>query len=289
LAKAKTLETSTNGGRLAGKIALVTGAAGNLGGHIVRHYLAEGATVVMTGRTAARIEAAADAIRAETGADPARVATVVLDGADAGSVRDGVAEVVSRFGTHRHPRQQRRLGRTEAADRAAAARRRGTRRAAEARLERQRDRRRRTAQHLRRRLEPRARGGAGDGRGRIDHQRLDDLLAHTLLWARGVCRAKAAMNAWSRELSLELGTRGIRVNLVFPGPSRASASDRCSRRWTRCAGDDAGTTANQFFDMMSLERATGGNAKAKTFPTPADIATTCVVPRQRRIRRLQRP
>ncbi|MBX9884564.1 MAG: hypothetical protein K2X68_06290, partial [Novosphingobium sp.] len=39
-------------GRLAGKIALVTGAAGNLGGYIVRHYLAEGATVVMTGRTA---------------------------------------------------------------------------------------------------------------------------------------------------------------------------------------------------------------------------------------------
>ena len=30
---------------------VVTGAAGNLGGHIVRHYLREGATVVMTGRT----------------------------------------------------------------------------------------------------------------------------------------------------------------------------------------------------------------------------------------------
>jgi len=33
-------------GRLAGKIALVTGAAGNLGSEIVRHYLREGATVI---------------------------------------------------------------------------------------------------------------------------------------------------------------------------------------------------------------------------------------------------
>ena len=38
-------------GRLAGKVAVITGAAGNLGGHIATHYLAEGATVVLTGRT----------------------------------------------------------------------------------------------------------------------------------------------------------------------------------------------------------------------------------------------
>ena len=50
-------------GRLTGKIAVITGAAGNLGGHIVRHYLPEGATVVMTGRSAERIEAATAALR----------------------------------------------------------------------------------------------------------------------------------------------------------------------------------------------------------------------------------
>ena len=74
MAKANSVatRTPTTGGRLAGKIAIVTGAAGNLGGYIVRHYLAEGATVVMTGRTAARTEAAAEAIRAETGVDAAR-------------------------------------------------------------------------------------------------------------------------------------------------------------------------------------------------------------------------
>ena len=72
-------------GRLAGKIAVVTGAAGNLGGAIVRAYLAEGATVVMTGRTPARTDAAAAAIVAETGVAPDRLATVMLDGADPAS------------------------------------------------------------------------------------------------------------------------------------------------------------------------------------------------------------
>jgi len=49
-------------GRLAGKVALVTGAAGNLGSHIVRHYLQEGARVIMTGRTRDRIESARKAV-----------------------------------------------------------------------------------------------------------------------------------------------------------------------------------------------------------------------------------
>ena len=44
---------------------------------------------------------------------------------------------------------------------------------------------------------------------------------------------KAAMNAWSRELSLELGPRGIRVNLVFPGPIESERIRSVfSRRWT---------------------------------------------------------
>ena len=97
MAKSKTV-VATASGRLAGKIAIVTGAAGNLGGEIVRHYLAEGATVVMTGRTAARTDAAAKAIIAETGSDPERLMTVELDGADPQSVRDGIAKVIARFG-----------------------------------------------------------------------------------------------------------------------------------------------------------------------------------------------
>ncbi|MBC7840823.1 MAG: hypothetical protein H7099_00830, partial [Gemmatimonadaceae bacterium] len=52
------LDPTARAGRLTGKVALVTGAAGNLGGWIVRHFLSEGATVVLTGRDRTRIESA---------------------------------------------------------------------------------------------------------------------------------------------------------------------------------------------------------------------------------------
>ena len=57
-------------GRLAGKVALITGAAGNLGGEIVRHYLRQGAVVVLSGRTQARLNAALDSALTETGVPP---------------------------------------------------------------------------------------------------------------------------------------------------------------------------------------------------------------------------
>jgi malonyl-CoA reductase/3-hydroxypropionate dehydrogenase (NADP+) len=82
-------------GRLAGKVALITGAAGNLGGRIVRRYLAEGATVVMSGRDAARTQAALDAAVADVGGT---ASIVTMDGANIESVRAGIAEVVARHG-----------------------------------------------------------------------------------------------------------------------------------------------------------------------------------------------
>ncbi|MFN3591660.1 MAG: SDR family NAD(P)-dependent oxidoreductase, partial [Thermaurantiacus sp.] len=85
-------------GRLAGKVALVTGAAGNLGGRIVRHYLAEGATVVMTGRSRERVDAARDAVLAESGVPPEQVLAVVLDGASPESVRAGITDAVAKAG-----------------------------------------------------------------------------------------------------------------------------------------------------------------------------------------------
>jgi hypothetical protein len=44
-------------GRLAGKVALITGAGGNFGETIVRRYLEEGARVVMVGRNRGKLEA----------------------------------------------------------------------------------------------------------------------------------------------------------------------------------------------------------------------------------------
>jgi len=276
MAKAKTVALPNGEGRLSGKIAVVTGAAGNLGGYIVRQYLAEGATVVMTGRTAARTDAAAQAIRAETGIDEARLATVVLDGGDAQSVRDGVAEIVARFGRidilvnnagsagPKQPIEHLPID----ADELAALQKRGSSDGET------------VGDALRNifgvawNVSRAAAGAMGEGGSIIN---VSTIFSRTPYYARAAYVVpKAAMNAFSRELSLELGPRGIRVNLVFPGPIESERIRSVFGVMDTMRGDEAGTTANQFFDMMSLERATGGNAKAKTFPTPADIAATCV-------------
>ena len=275
MAKAKTALTGS-AGRLAGKVAVVTGAAGNLGGHIVRHYLAEGALVVMTGRTAARTDAAAEAIRAELGVDEAQLATVVLDGADPQSVRDGIADVIARFGRidvlvnnagstgPKQPIEHLPLDRDELA----ALQSRGS-----TDTETVGDALRNlfgVGWNLVRAAAPHMLEG-----GSIIN--ISTIFSRTQYYARtAYVVPKAAVNAWSRELSLELGPRGIRVNLVFPGPIESERIRTVFATMDKMRGDDAGTTANLFFDMMSLERSTGGNAKAKAFPTPADIAATCV-------------
>lgn len=277
MAKAKAVSASASTtGRLAGKVAVITGAAGNLGGHICTHYLAEGAIVVMTGRTPERTAAAAAALVKATGVDAARVATVALDGGDPASVRAAMDEVAKKFGRidilvnnagsagPKQPIENLPL----------------------------------TAEEL----------AALQKTGSTDSETVGDALRNILAVAWNVTRAaaphipeggsiinvstifsrtpyyaraayvvpKAAMNAMSRELSLELGPKGIRVNLVYPGPIESERIRSVFAAMDAARGDEAGTTATQFFDMMSLERATGGNEKAKTFPTPTDIATTCV-------------
>ena len=263
-------------GRLSGKIALVTGAAGNLGGHIVRQYLREGATVVMTGRTAPRLEAAATAILAETGAEAARLATVVLDGADADSVRAGIAQVVARFGHidvlvnnagsagPKQPLEQLPLD----ADELALLRKHGSTDAE-------------TVADAMRNIfgvawnVTRAAAGAMREGGSIVN--VSTIFSRTPYYARtAYVVPKAAMNAWSRELSLELGPRGIRVNLIFPGPIASERIRTVFAAMDTARGDTAGTTQAQFFDMMALERAVDGAQREKTFPTPADIAQTAV-------------
>ncbi len=263
-------------GRLAGKIAVVSGAAGNLGGYIVRHYLREGATVVMTGRTATRLEAAADAIRSETGVDASRLGTVVLDGADAQSVRDGIADVVARFGRidvlvnnagsagPKQPIEQLPLNADELAAQQALGST-DTETVGDAM---------RNILGVALNLARAAAAAMVEGGSIIN---ISTIFSRTSYYARAAYVVpKAAMNAWSRELSLELGPRGIRVNLVFPGPIESERIRSVFSTMDKLRGDDPGTTANQFFDMMSLERSTGGKTKAKTFPVPDDIAATCV-------------
>jgi malonyl-CoA reductase/3-hydroxypropionate dehydrogenase (NADP+) len=263
-------------GRLAGKVALVTGAAGNLGGRIVSAYLAEGATVVMTGRTRERLEAARAAILAETGAAADRLIPVVLDGALPQSVRDGVAEalalagridvLVNNAGSAGPKQLLERLPLTQAEL-----------------FQAQKDGSTDTesvADAVRNILGVtwnlvRAAAPHMDEGGSIIN--VSTIFSRTPYYGRtAYVVPKAALNALSRELSLELGPRGIRVNLIYPGPIESERIRSVFAAMDRLQGEPEGKTARQFFDMMSLERATGGNPRAKCFPLPDDIAATAV-------------
>jgi malonyl-CoA reductase/3-hydroxypropionate dehydrogenase (NADP+) len=274
LADAAPLEANT--GRLAGKVALITGAAGNIGAYIVRAYLRDGATVVMTGRTPERVEAAAAAAIEATGAPAERVMTVVLDGGDIASVRAGVKAVADRFGridilinnagsagpktpldqlpmTDEELEALRKAGSTDTETVKAAIRNIFG-----------------VSWNMARAVAPVMPEG-----GSIVN--VSTIFSRTLYYARAAYVVpKAAINAWSRELSLELGPKGIRVNLVYPGPIASERIRSVFAAMDKMRGDDQGATQAQFFDMMSLERITDGEAKAKTFPTPDDVAKTCV-------------
>jgi malonyl-CoA reductase/3-hydroxypropionate dehydrogenase (NADP+) len=262
--------------RLSGKIAVVTGAAGTIGGYIVRRYLREGATVVMTGRTAARLEAAAQAAREDTGVHESRVATVVLDGADAASVRAGFADVVGRFGRidilvnnagsagPKQPIEHLPLN-TEELD--------ALRAGGSSDSETVRDAIFNilgVAWNVARAAAP----AMGEGASIIN---ISTIFSRTPYYGRAAYVVpKAAMNAWSRELSAELGSRGVRVNLVFPGPIASERIRTVFSAMDKMRGDEPGATAEQFFAMMSLERSVAGEGRAKTLPTPDDVAATCV-------------
>jgi len=257
-------------GRLAGKVALITGAAGNLGQQIVRRYLAEGATVVMTGRDRIRTEAARAAALADTGVPEDRAMVVVMDGADAESVRAGIADVVKVHGRievlvnnagsagpkqplENLPLSRADLGAADSETVGDAAR---------------------NIMVVAWNLVRAAADAMGPGGAIIN---VSTIFSRTDYYARAAYTVpKAALNSLSRKLARELGTRGIRVNLLFPGPIASERIRTVFATMDNLRGDPQGSTAAHFFDMMALERSIDGAPQAKTFPTPADIANTCV-------------
>lgn len=262
-------------GRLSGKVALVTGAAGNLGSEIVRHYLRQGATVVFSGRTAARLEAAREAALKDTGAAPEQADTVVMDGADADSIRAGVASVVARHGRvdilvnnagSAGPRQpiekvpltveeleaQRAEGSADTETLAQA-----TRNILG------------VTWNLLRAAAPHLQPGASV-------INVSTIFSRTHYYGRtAYVVPKAALNALSKKVAEELGERGVRVNMIFPGPIRSERIRSVFATMDKLKGAEPGATANEFFGLMTLARPFDG-APQRDFPVPSDVASTCV-------------
>ena len=267
---------STPTGRLAGKVALVTGAAGNLGSVIVRHYLREGATVVLTGRNRVKLDALREAALADTGVPPERAAVIAMDGADPAAVRAGMAELQARYGFldilvnnagtagPRQPMERVPLNAEELAQ---------LRAAGAADTETLGDAMRNIlglSWNQLRAAVPLLRAGSSV-------INVSTIFSRTQYYGRtAYVVPKAALNALSRQWAEELGGRGIRVNTLLPGPIRSERIRSVFASMDQLKGAAPGTTAQDFFDVMTLQRSFDGQAPAKDYPIPTDVANTCV-------------
>jgi NAD(P)-dependent dehydrogenase (short-subunit alcohol dehydrogenase family) len=81
---------------LAGKVAVITGGAGGIGGATARRLLAEGASVVLLDLDAAALAGASDELGRAHGSD--RVRALGCDVTDEGSVTDALAYAVREYG-----------------------------------------------------------------------------------------------------------------------------------------------------------------------------------------------
>jgi NAD(P)-dependent dehydrogenase (short-subunit alcohol dehydrogenase family) len=185
---------------LSGKVALVTGGGEGIGGEIVRHLVAAGATVVIADRNVATADALAEELRALGGAALSRP----LDVAEEASVVALFAAVAAEFGrldilvNNAGIQDRAHLLDTSAElwDRIQSVNARGT--------------------FLCVREAARAMRAAGHG-GRIVNISSIGSVHPVMPGLAAYNGSKAAVNALTRSAALELGVDGIVVNAIFPG------------------------------------------------------------------------
>ncbi len=264
--------------RLEGKIALITGGAGNIGEVITRRYLEEGATVIITGRNEAKLAAYRHRLIEEGGFEAERIFDLVMDGARADAVESALKQfLAAHFGRidilvnnagsagAKQPLYKIPLNPTE--------------------------------------LQKLKEAGA------TDSETLADGLGNLLGLSWNTVRAaypylapgasvinvstifsrtnyygripyvvpKAALNLLSQHLARELGQseRGIRLNTVYPGPIDSERIRTVFKAMDGLKGQNEGSTAQEFFGIMSLKRPGESGFEAR-FPYKDDVAGSVV-------------
>ena len=273
-------------GRLAGKVALITGAAGNIGTEITRRFLKEGAIVVMAGRDRSKLEAAKAELREATRVSAARIVVLPMDAAEPGQVRVAIAALIAKVGridvlvnnAGTAGPKCRIQDLPLLADDLEALRERGiveveTVGAAARNLLG-------LSWNLVRAVAPHLHAGASV-------INVSTIFSRTQYYGRAAYVVpKAALNAFSRALASELGPRGIRVNTVYPGPIESPRIRNVFAAMDALRKSESGTTASDFLGLMTLARnpaaaavGTGASPSApptKGFPTVSDVANTIV-------------
>ena len=273
-------------GRLLGKVAVVTGAAGGIGQVIARRYLEEGAKVVLTGRNREKLDALRVSLLAATGASPADALTLAFDAADPGQARFGVEAVIREYGRidilvnnagsagPKQPIFEQPLTREELeAQRAAGSTDTETvRDAAGNLLGLAWNMVRAAAPHL------------GRGSSVIN---VSTIFSRTKYYGRSAyVMPKAALNALSKQLALQLGAKGIRVNTVYPGPIEGPRIRNVFSAMDKVRNTPQGTTTNDFLSVMALSRR--DEASGIHLPDHRRCRQLHRVPRQRRVTCVQR-
>lgn len=272
-------DVTTASGRLRGKVAIITGGAGNIGEVITRRYLAEGATVVITGRNTDKLQAYRQRLIDEEAAEPERIAALRVDGSDMAQVRTGIADVLEQFGRidilvnnagSAGPKQRLpdvpihpddvRAPDTETVSQSVG--------------------------NLLGISWNMVRGAAPHMPPGSSIINVSTIFSRTDYYGRiPYVVPKAALNALSLGLAKELGARGIRVNTVYPGPIESERIYNVFKAMDGLKGVPDGTTANEFMGIMRLSHAdehtesssNGSTANLrKKFPTPLNVANSIV-------------
>lgn len=257
-------------GRLAGKIALITGGAGNIGSDMTRRFLAEGATVVISGRNSAKLAALADRMRAEAGVPAKRIDLEVMDGGDPAAVRAGIEAIIGRHGridilvnNAGSAGAQRRLAEIPltAADLGPGA---------DETLPESIANLLGMGWHLMRIAAPHMPAG-----GVIIN--ISTIFSRAEYYGRiPYVAPKAALNTLTQIAARELGARGIRVNTILPGPIESERIRTVFQRMDELKGRPEGDTANQFFATMRLYRPDDHGQLERRFPTISDVTDAAV-------------
>ncbi len=263
-------------GRLAGKVALITGAGGNFGETIVRRYLEEGARVVMVGRNRGKLEATLERVARTVGGAAANALIMPFDASDPGQARLAIETVVEKLGRldvlvnnagstgPKQPLGNVPLTREEVeALRAAGANDTETVRDAISNLFG-------LTWHMCRAAAPHLKPGSSI-------VNVSTIFSRTRYYGRApYVVPKAALNTFSRHLALELGPRGVRVNIVYPGPIESERIHGVFKAMDGLKKVPDGTTAKDFLGTMALSRETGAGALQQSFPSIDDVANTIV-------------
>ncbi|NJP07607.1 MAG: SDR family NAD(P)-dependent oxidoreductase [Chloroflexaceae bacterium] len=264
------MSTPTPSGLLAGKIAIITGGAGNIGQVITRRYLEEGATVVIADLFADKLHEFHQTLMDEEHIAADRVLTAQMDGSDMKQVRSCVADIIAR------------LGRVDILVNNAGSP--GPRQ----RLD--------NIPMIREELVPpdneTLRQAIGNLLGIIwnptravaPHMppgssiiNVSTIFSRTDYYGRiAYVVPKAAVNSLDHSLSQELGVHGIRVNTIYPGPIDSQRIRSVFESMDKLKGLPGGSTAQEFFDIMALRRPNDDGELVQGFPKTLDVANTMV-------------